>query len=236
MSDITFSPNTILLSTISPEKLLLLNKHLLLVIQYNKKVNLTRIDSESQGILLHIEDSLTALPEINASPEGLYIDIGTGGGFPGIPMSVVSGRRALLIDSLQKKIKVVDSMIAGLGLRESISTYAGRIENYAAGGGEKASVVTARALSSLPSLLELAAPVLISSGRLVCYKANIEETELSQAVGLEKKLGMKIVSDRGIILSDGITKRRIITFEKADEAQVVIPRRAGMAQKRPYSK
>lgn len=234
MCNSNYPSNKILLNTIPQEKITLLKAHLSLVLESNKKINLTRIESEERGLILHIEDSLAALPEINDSPEGLYIDLGTGGGFPGIPIGVVTGRKTLLVDSVQKKIKEIDAITETLGITGLIATYAGRAEELAINHKEEAAVITARALSSLPSLMELASPLLMISGRLVCYKAAIEEHEIEEAIKLKKKLGMKLISDRGILLSDNEAKRRIITFEKVDSPQVILPRRPGMAQKRPY--
>ena len=99
---------------------------------------------------------------------------------------------------------------------------------------ESFAVITARALSSLPSLLELAVPLLSLGGQLICYKAAVEAEELEQAAGLEEKLGLKLVSMRTTQLSDNGTNRTILVYEKVGEPMVSLPRRPGMAQKRPY--
>lgn len=81
----------------------LLDKHLELVIQENTITNLTRIIDWEQGQLLHIEDSLQGIPEVSQAPVGRLIDLGTGGGFPGIPLAIMTGRETLLVDSVGKK-------------------------------------------------------------------------------------------------------------------------------------
>lgn len=216
------------------EQQVLLDLHLELVLQENKISNLTRIVDWDQGQLLHIEDSLLGLPEFEEAPEGRYADIGTGGGFPGLPLAIVSGRETVLVDSVGKKTRALDKIIDCLGLSDRVSTYTGRTEQLATEQPGSFSVITARALSSLPSLLELASPLLNLGGQLICYKAVLDEEELAQANSLEDKLGMKLISSRQAVLSDEETKRTIVVYEKIAKPQVSLPRRSGMAQKRPY--
>ena len=201
----------------------LLDLHLELVLKENERSNLTRIVDWQQGQLLHIEDS-----------SGRAADLGSGGGFPGIPLAIVSGRPIMLVDSVTKKTTALDRMIEELGLEGQVSTYTGRSEELALEMPESFAVITARALSSLPSLLELAVPLLSLGGQLICYKAAVEAEELEQAAGLEEKLGMKLVSMRTTQLSDNGTNRTILVYEKVGEPMVSLPRRPGMAQKRPY--
>lgn len=216
------------------EQQALLDLHLELVLKENERANLTRIIDWEQGQLLHIEDSLLGVPEFMEAPQGRYGDIGTGGGFPGIPLAIISDRETVLIDSVAKKTQALQRIIDQLGLSDRVSTYTGRTEELALEQPESFSVITARALSALPSLLELAAPLLCLQGQLICYKAEVDEEELAQASLLEEKLGMKLVSSRRALLSDGKTKRMILVYEKVAEPRVSLPRRPGMAQKRPY--
>lgn len=219
---------------LSIEQRLLLDLHLELVLKENEISNLTRIVNWDQGQLLHIEDSLLGVPEFMQAPTGRYGDIGTGGGFPGIPLAIVSDRETVLIDSVAKKTQALDRIINQLGLSARVSTYTGRTEELALEQPESFSVITARALSALPSLLELAAPLLSLKGHLICYKAEVGKDELDQAALLEEKLGMKLVSSRSTVLSDEKTKRTILVYKKVGEPRVSLPRRPGMAQKRPY--
>ncbi|MGN0301940.1 MAG: 16S rRNA (guanine(527)-N(7))-methyltransferase RsmG [Anaerotardibacter sp.] len=220
--------------TISPEQRKLLDEHLRLVLEINKNSNLTRIVDWEQGQLLHIEDSLVGLPEFLEAPTGFYADLGTGGGFPGLPLSIMSDRETLLVDSVKKKTDALDTIISDLGLSERVSTYNGRAEELALEKPAYFSVITARALSALPSLLELVSPLLKVGGWFICYKGKPEENEISHAINLEEKLGLKLISHRETLLSDNETHREIIVFEKTHEARVKLPRRPGMAQKRPY--
>ena len=218
--------------SLSKDKQKLITKHLELVIEANKSTNLTRIETKEESQLLHIEDSLAGIDEVNASPEGLYGDLGSGAGFPGIPLAISTGRKTVLIDSRQKKMKIVDNIIEELGLSQQISTYAGRAELLAHTHAKEYAVLTARALSKLTVLMELASPLLFKGGRLICYKANVEGVELENAMKAQKILGMRFVSKRDFILGEDIN-RSIVVFEKAGEPRIKLPRREGEAQKHP---
>lgn len=111
------------------EELLLKDLHA--IMEVNKVMNLTRITSEEEGMVLHLEDSLTGLPYVNDAPQGLYGDLGTGGGFPGIPLCIMTGRQTMLVDSVKKKVRALEEVASDLGLQEQITGYDGRIEDLA---------------------------------------------------------------------------------------------------------
>lgn len=211
-----------------------LNKHLELVLEANKIHNLTSIKNFDDGKILHIEDSLAALPEINSAGEGAMVDLGTGGGFPGIPLAIVTERKTVLVEKTQKKSDCLKSFISELDLESIISVSNLRIEELAVQMPNKFKIATARALSSLSSLLELSSPLLQINGRLICYKADNIEEELSDAMNIQDKLGMKLVSNRYYKLSNEVN-RRIIVFEKINDAEIKLPRKLGFAQKKPLS-
>lgn len=206
------------------------------VLKINQIMNLTRITDMNEASILHIEDSLSVLQEMNEAPEGLYGDMGSGGGFPGVPLAIQTKRKTVLIDSVKKKMHAVQEILVKLGLTDQITTYSGRIEELAMEQGGHFSVLTARALSSLPSLLELASPLLKQEGELICLKAQIDETEENQAKDIEDITGMRLIQKRSFHLSDETTYRTIIVFEKFKESQITLPRRIGLAQKRPLKK
>lgn len=210
----------------------LIEKHLSLVIEANEHVNLTRIASMEEGMLLHVEDSLSALEEVKDAPQGRYADIGSGAGYPGIPLAIATGRPTLLVDSRKKKIDELQRIIGELGLEDSVATYAGRAELLAKTAKGQFSVITARALAKLPVLLELAKPLLKREGLLICYKANIEFEELENAKRVGNLLGMKCVSDRSFTLGKE-HNRRILAYQNAGKSKVKLPRQEGQAQRNP---
>ena len=211
----------------------LMQRYLDSILEANKVTNLTRITDGEQARLLHIEDSLVGLPEVNEAPTGLYGDLGSGGGFPGVPLALATGRKTFLVDSVKKKMAIVQSALDDLSLSEQISTSSERIEDLPLEYKEKFAVLTARALSKLVSLIELASPLLKKGGRLVCYKAQLSSEELEEALAVQDLVGMKMISQREICLSDGETTRTIVVFEKIGKSRIKLPRRIGLAQKQP---
>lgn len=217
----------------SEQSEVLCRRYLDSILKANETTNLTRITNEEQAILLHLEDSLVGLPEVNEAPEGLYGDLGSGGGFPGVPLALATGRETILVDSVKKKMAIVQSILDELGLSQQVATSSERIEDLPVDYEERFAVLTARALSRLVSLIELASPLLFKGGRLVCYKAQVTSEELEEAKAVQNLVGMKLISQREALLSDGETKRTILVFEKVARPRIKLPRRIGLAQKQP---
>ena len=213
----------------------LLERHLELVLEYNKKLNLTRIDSIDEAWVLHVEDSLAALDTINQAPQGPVADMGSGSGYPGIPLAIATDRKITLIESVAKKARALIEMVEQLDLTEQVTVRASRTEEVAQEHPGGFAVVTARALSSLPSLLELASPLLQLGGWFVGYKSKQASDEIEQAEAMQQKVGMSLLTVSDLVLSDG-TPRTIVMHEKQAEPTVKLPRRPGMAQSRPYTK
>ena len=210
----------------------MIDRYMEQVLEVNKTLNLTRIEDSEGARLLHIEDSLSGLEELSQAPDWRYVDLGSGGGFPGVPLGIASGRETLLVDSVKKKMAAVQSILDSLGL-SSISTFDGRIEELATEQPEQFSVATARALAKLSVLIELASPLLRQGGLLICYKAQLSEDEIDKALKLQSYLGMTLKSDRDFLLSDNEIHRRIVVFEKVKKPGLKLPRRIGLAQKKP---
>ena len=218
--------------TLTPEQQALIKRHLELVIEANTKVNLTRIDTIEDGMLLHVEDSLIGLEELNAAPAGEYGDLGSGGGYPGIPLAIATGRKTTLIDARQKKMLMLDDIINALGLSGQVETYAGRAELLAKTRSMRYAALTARALAKLPVLMELASPLLKKNGHLICYKAQMDDSELAHARRVQKATGMEYIGTRTLLLGENFT-RKIVTFAKTTTPTIKLPRQEGQAQKNP---
>jgi 16S rRNA (guanine527-N7)-methyltransferase len=216
------------------EQAALLYTHLLLVLEKNKSMNLTRIESLADGFILHIEDSLKGLPEVADAPAGILGDMGSGAGFPGIPLALIGGRFTVLMEATHKKAEALRAFIAAIHKAEDIIVKAQRVEEITQEDKGTYAALTARALSSLPSLMELASPLLKKDGCLIAYKADSSEEELARAQRLEKTVGLELKDRRQIALSNG-NKRSIITFVKTSEASISLPRRTGKAQKTPLA-
>lgn len=221
------------ISASDPEQAKLM-RHLELVIDANSRVQLTTINDLHKGIRLHIADSLTCLPEVNGAPEGALLDMGTGGGFPGIPLAIITNRSVTLLDSVKKKCVVLDTFIEDLKLN-TVHTAPLRAEELALEEPNVYAVVTARALSSLPALVELASPLLIDGGMLVAQKGNITNEELSRGDEAAKMVGMSRISLRRFTLNGTDENRAIIVYKKTGASKRKLPRRPGMAQRQPLA-
>ena len=220
--------------SLSMQETQLLLLHLRYVLEANETVNLTSIIDEEEGLLLHVEDSLTALQEIENVSGGKLVDLGSGGGFPGIPLAITTGRHTTLIEATRKKASVVEGFIRDNGMSDKIVVVAKRIEEYSSITRECFTVAVARALAPLSSLMELAAPLLVHNGTLIAYKGNLSDDEIRKAREAEDILGMKMSGSRKFLLSDGKTQRELVLFKKTKEPGVELPRRNGKAQQRPY--
>ena len=210
--------------TLSPKQQTLIRRHLDLVIEANKVVNLTRIDDVEDAMVLHVEDSLRGMEELEEAPEGIYGDLGSGAGYPGIPLAIATGRQTVLIDSRKKKMEVVDTIVGKLNLADKINVYSGRAELLARTQSKRYAALTARALSQLPVLLELASPLLKKDGLLV----------LADARQVQHLVGMRCEHDRSFMLN-GKYNRRILTYRKIEDPKIKLPRQEGLAQKHPLS-
>ena len=204
-------------------------QHLDLVLETNKTTNLTRILNVEDAAVLHILDSLVLLPYINKAPEGALLDMGTGAGLPGIPLTIASGRKATYIDSVGKKVDAVNSFVKELGLKHAHAVH-DRLEEYARSHKKQFSVVTARALAPLPILVEYAAPYLKDGGLFVITKGNPSNDELASGMSAAKICGFTLLLNDAIELPEGLGHREFIVLKKSHTASVSLPRANGMAK------
>lgn len=208
-------------------------RHLLYVEQVNEYINMTRINDLDDAVVLHVLDSLTLLPYI---PEGIsrMLDMGTGPGFPGIPLSIVSGLPGDLLDSVGKKIKAVNAVIDALELK-SVHAVHDRLEDYARKHRAEYDLVVARALAPIPILLEFASPLTSKGGYLLISKGQLTEDEASAGEAAAKITGFSLEERVGFELPDGYGHREILRYRKSHQAALNLPRATGMAKKNPLA-
>lgn len=211
----------------------LLVRHLLLVIERNKVINLTRISDPRAGLVLHVLDSLLLAPAVMRSPEGPFVDMGTGAGFPGIPLSVMTQREGLLVDSVGKKVSAVADFVEDLGLGNLLEARHARVEDLAREEAGRFSVVVARAVAQANVLVEYAAPLLNKGGHLVMAKGNLSRDEIEAGDRAATLCGMRRVSRETFDLLDGMGHREVIVYERIEKPHLRLPRKAGMAKRQP---
>ena len=207
----------------------LLLRHLQLVLEKNQQVNLTRIVDPVEAVRLHIIDSLLLARHVTGST---FIDIGTGAGYPGIPLGVVTDARGVLLDSIAKKTDAVKAFIRDLGLTGELTVVCDRVESYALDHRYEFSCVVARAVAPTEVLLEYASPLLEDGGTLVVTKGDAveDEAEIARVAAL---CGFQDVSRETLELPCYSGLRVVSVFKKVEKEKVKLPRRVGMARKRP---
>lgn len=219
---------------ISDEQARLMVAHLDLVIEKNKVLNLTRITEPSEGLVLHYLDSLMPLAFISSQigSQDVVLDVGTGAGFPGIPLAIATGAHAVLIDSVGKKVNAVNDFATVLGL-ENVEALHMRAEELALERPASFSYVFARAVAQSNVLIEYAAPLLKMHGKLVLEKANPTDDEIGAADRAATICGMKFVSCETCELPNGLGHREILQYQKVGKPKIRLPRQNGMAKNQP---
>lgn len=209
------------------------NLYMDLLNEWNKKINLTAITEPEDIILKHFIDSLTISKYIGNGTK--IIDIGTGAGFPGIPLKIYNDSiDVTLLDSLNKRIIFLNEVIKRLNMRD-IRAIHGRAEDFARKKEyrERFDVATSRAVASLRTLLEYMLPFVKKDGICICMKgANITE-EIEKSKNALNLLGGKIIKIEEFCLANSEIKRNIIIVKKIRNTSNKYPRIAGTPVKKP---
>lgn len=214
----------------SREQCSLLARHAELVRKANESMNLTRITDSESMVHLHIVDSLAFLPYVSL-PEGRLIDVGSGAGYPGIPLAIM-GHQVTLCESVKKKAAFLDECVHELQLPADVSAL--RAEELAQTVRGSSAGVIFRAVSALPSLVELAAPLLAAEGRMIALKGRVEDSEAAAGAAAARLCGMALESRDDYTLVGG-EARTVLCFRREGRPLVKLPRRPGMAQRHPLA-
>lgn len=204
-----------------------------LLIEWNKKVNLTAITEPDEIILKHFVDSLTISKYISDGTN--VVDVGTGAGFPGIPLKIVRQDVDItLLDSLQKRINFLDEVINELNL-EKITTIHSRVEDFGKNKKyrEEFDIATSRAVANLSTLSEYLLPLVKVGGKVISMKGSLIQEELENSKNAIKILGGQIEKVDEFDLPNSDISRNIVLIDKIKNAPNRYPRKAGEPSKKP---
>lgn len=215
-----------------------LDRYAQLLVEWNEKMNLTAI-TDPEGVLVkHLMDSLTVLRSLPAAGEKVrLIDVGTGAGFPGIPLAVMREELELtLLDSLNKRLVFLEAVCRALGLEarcvHARAEEAGRQKAHR----EKYNVATARAVAALPALCEYCLPLVVPGGVFLAMKGPDGEREAQEAASAIKVLGGKLsgIDEWQLPPVEGeAAKRKILRIQKISPTPDRFPRQAAKISKQP---
>lgn len=203
--------------------------------KWNKVMNLTAITEFNNVVQRHFIDSLAIFKYINLNKIHSFIDIGTGAGFPGIPIKIMFPELdAILLDSLNKRILFLDQVCETLELDKIICVH-GRAEEMARKDNyrETFDLCVSRAVADLRVLSEYCIPFVKQDGFFISYKSGDVEEELSESMNTIKVLGGELFSEEKFVLPESDISRSFIIVKKKYKTLAKYPRKAGTIKKNP---
>lgn len=206
-----------------------------LLIEWNKVMNLTTITDYDEVNEKHFIDSLSIVKILDFLDIKTVIDVGTGAGFPGIPLKIVFPHlKIVLLDSLQKRVNFLDTVINEIGLN-SIITLHGRAEDFARKSEyrEQFDLCVSRAVANLSVLSEYCIPYVKKGGIFIAYKSGNMQEELKQSEIAVKVLGGSIENVEKFNLPQSEIERSLILIRKRKSTEKEYPRKAGVPVKNP---
>ncbi|MCH8526073.1 MAG: 16S rRNA (guanine(527)-N(7))-methyltransferase RsmG [Kiritimatiellae bacterium] len=215
---------------ISPGQLERLERYVSRLLEVNRHMNLTAV-RDAEGVWIrHVYDSLALLPHLRGDLEQRALDLGSGGGLPGIPLAVLRPDMAwTLVDSVAKKARFLEETAAEIGLLNvRVDTRRAEVLGRDPDFRERFHVVTARAVARLPTLLELTVPLLRVKGRLYAMKGQQASEELKEA-----RRAMERLSVEPRLEEDTPEGGRLLIFKKVRETAKAYPRAVGIPNKEP---
>lgn len=206
-----------------------------LIQEWNKKVNLTSIKEDEEIVKKHFIDSIKIFKFEEVKNAKRIIDIGTGGGFPGIPMKIVNPDcEMVLLDSLNKRVNFLNIVINDLGLK-NISTIHGRAEDFAVKPEyrEKFDIVVSRAVANMTVLSEFCLPYVNLGKHFVALKGPSVDEELNESKRALSILGGEVEKLIPVKIEDSDLEHNLVVIKKVKNTPKQYPRKAGTANKKP---
>ena len=211
------------------------SKYREILVEWNQKMNLTGIEEEKEVYIKHFLDSVAAVKKGYIKDGMSIIDVGTGAGFPGLPLRIcLENSKVTLLDSLNKRINFLSEVCTNINI-DDIELIHGRAEDF--GKDEKYreqyDIATARAVAGLPILMEFCVPFIKVGGYFVCLNGPNADTELEESRKAMEVLGLEFVEKIDVELPELELKHNIVVFKKVNSTPAKYPRKAGKPVKTP---
>ncbi|MCI6737305.1 MAG: 16S rRNA (guanine(527)-N(7))-methyltransferase RsmG [Intestinibacter sp.] len=206
-----------------------------LLVEWNQKMNLTGIEDEKEVFIKHFLDSISAVTKGYIQNGMSLIDVGTGAGFPGMPLRIcLPELKVTLLDSLNKRINFLQEVSSKLSI-DDIEFIHGRAEDFGKNEDyrEKYDIATARAVAGLPVLMEFCVPFIKVGGYFVCLKGPNANLELEESKKAMEVLGVEYIEKIDVKLPESDLNHNILIFKKVKNTPSKYPRKAGKVSKNP---
>lgn len=212
-----------------------IDDHVRLLLAWNEAINLSGIRAPEAIAREHVLDSLTALPLLRSARVDEFVDLGSGAGYPGLPLAAaLPARRALLVDSIAKKARFIETAVQATGLAPRVAVAAARAESLAVDPRHRGrwQAVVARAVAELADLAELGLPLLAPGGILVAWKRLPCDEELARAQRAAPHLGGRLSACRTVAVP-GLENHALAVIEKVAPTPPQYPREPAVRRRRP---
>ena len=211
------------------------NSYMLGILDWNEKVNLTTITDPQEFVVKHFIDSIICTDYPEYEDAGKIIDVGTGAGFPGVPLAIVSPEKEfILMDSLNKRLKIIDELCREAGIA-NVTTIHARAEELAKNKAhrEQYDLCVSRAVANMAVLAEYCLPFIKLGGFLLAYKGPDAENEVIDAAHALSLLGGHVEEIRDGNLKEFGIDHKIVVIKKVKNTPSKFPRKAGTPAKEP---
>ncbi|MEQ2877438.1 16S rRNA (guanine(527)-N(7))-methyltransferase RsmG [Enterococcus asini] len=221
--------------TLTDQQMAQFDMYFHLLVEWNEKMNLTAITEEKEVYLKHFYDSLLVGLKMALNPQAAICDVGSGAGFPSIPLKILYPELSVtIVDSLKKRITFLQELTDQLGLT-NVHLYHDRAETFGQNPAfrEQFDYVTARAVARLNVLAELCLPLVKKDGYFLALKAAKSDEELQEAKPAIAQLGGKFIEEKTMALPLSGDERHLLVIQKKKVTPKKYPRKPGLPNKQP---
>lgn len=206
------------------------------MLAWNEAINLTAIRDAVSAAHLHVADSLAGITSFVTLPQATLLDVGSGGGFPGLALAIcMPGTRVTLVESVRKKAVFLEAAVRAVGLADRVTVVARRAEDLAPGQWD---IVTARAVGGLADLVEVGLPLLANGGHLAVWKRGDLTAEFESAGRAATALGGSIPAWRpypdDLAVASGLAGHGLVLVRKVGNSPPGYPRDPAARRRRPW--